>query len=432
MRRPLTLLTLALALAGCPTPDGGAARGEPPPPDAAAEGAALAAKVRALQEGHTDRDDEKGLERLLRAASPGGLDHALGELDLGDLLSDVDDRVFGPDGRTALLELLGARAADLSVTNRAGLIDALQAGSTDDAAEATVVALFEATTGAGLTRLKNAVDGGDGHRDLVQLVFHDLDDAGRREALLAHFAAAAEPAGELKVLSDIDDTVYANWKDERFPGGTRYPGVVAFYRELDRGPGPEPGREGDFVFVTARPGDRPGLVEGATRETLAGLGFEACVVLAGDLSSLAGNDAIAARKLENFLAYARIFPEYGFVFVGDSGQGDAAFGAGMLAERPEAVRVVLIHEVVPVPEGEREEGVLYFETYVEAARLAHARDLIETAGLVRVARAAVDDLAGVDFDDPEQEAARRAELARDLEAVSALLPAGERVELGDR
>ncbi len=155
---------------------------------------------------------------------------------------------------------------------------------------------------------------------------------------------------EVKVLSDIDDTFYANWKDARYPKKTVYPGVLQFYAELDRGPGPVPGRAGDLTFVTARPGDRLGLVEDATIKALAERGQLTATVLAGSFTRLIGNRTIAEKKLENFLEYRRLYPEYDFVFVGDSGQGDIHFGQRMLELAPGVVRAVFIHDVVATPD----------------------------------------------------------------------------------
>lgn len=108
------------------------------------------------------------------------------------------------------------------------------------------------------------------------------------DRLLLHFLAEAVPSGELKVLSDIDDTFYANWIDRRYPEKTIYPGVRQFYAELDQVT--EGGRHGDLAFLTARPGDRAGLFEGATHESLRRLGIKETVVLAGDLPHVATHE----------------------------------------------------------------------------------------------------------------------------------------------
>lgn len=432
MRRVLLPLSLALALAltvaaAGPADDPAPGPAAPDPTDA------LLRELHDLMDGHTDRAEERRILDLLRRAPGPVLEAALRRTDLSALLGDVDDHLGGPQRRSELLLLLAkARLAHLSVATRAALVDALQAGRTDEADERAIRDVFLGTRGADLTALKNAIDAGGDHHDLEQLVFHDLDDDDLRDELLAHVAreAAAAPPGELKVLSDMDDTLYRNWVDERYPAKAVYPGVLAFYRELDLGIDGA-GRPGDIVFLTARPGDRAGVVEGRTIATLAGLGVPRCVVLTGSLGAITSDEAIARGKLESFARYARLFPECGFVFTGDSGQGDAIAAAGMVADHAEVTRAVFIHDVAATDADGRAawagRGVPFFDTYVGAALQALEAGLLTTAGLARVARAALTDLDALAFDDPAMRAARRAELLRDVERANALLPEGQQL-----
>ncbi|MBI4577801.1 MAG: hypothetical protein HY722_16190 [Planctomycetes bacterium] len=420
--------TLAVVLAGCTeaTPTNTPA----PAPTLTSEDEALRA-IQELVEGHADREEEGRVLDLLRALEPPVLDAVVRRSDLGRLLAAVDDRALGPDHRTALLGLLAQeRLGHLGIAARAALVDALQGGQTDAAEERAIAAIFEGTRGPDLTGLKNAVDAGGDERDLARLVYHDLDDEALRGRLLAHIAAEASPAGELKVLSDIDDTLYAHWKDTRYPSGTVYPGVLAFYRELDLGPAGD-GREGDLVFVTARPGDRTGLVESHTHEALRSKGVGEAVVLTGDVGSLAGDEAIAGRKFEDFERYLALYPEYRYVFTGDSGQGDAAFGARMVAAHPEAVAGVFIHDVVATPpegrEGHRARGVRLFDTYLGAACEAHELGLVGDEGLSRVGRACREELGRVVFATDAERATRFADLARDRERANTRLPEASRL-----
>lgn len=286
----------------------------------------------------------------------------------------------------------------------------LQRGRTGSAAEAEIQELLLDTHGSDLTALKNALDEGDDHRDLVQLVYSDIDDSTIRSSILVHFQheAASAPAHGLKVLSDIDDTFYANWADERFPKKTVYPGVMQLYAELG----------GDVTFITARPMDRVGLIERATHVSLREKGLESVTVLSGSFRNLLGNERIADKKLENFERYVSVFPEYDFVFVGDSGQGDAMFGRRMLDAEPERVKAVLIHDIGK-PDVERVDGPVYFHTYVGAAVHAFERDLISAEAVGRVVEAAREDFGAVAFDTSEQRDARRAELAADIRRAPA-------------
>lgn len=394
-------------------------------------------EVQALLEGHTDRQEEQRILEILAGLAAAELNLLLRELNLPALLDGVDDRPVGPDHYSELLALLTVtRLAELDLVAKAVLIDVLQEGDTDVRDEVAVRNLVLGTSGAALTELKNRIDGGPGYRDLLQLVYHDLDDAALRDEVLAHIVAEAAkaPTSELKVLSDIDDTIYASWKDERYPSRTFYPGVVEFYRQLDLGSDGS-GREGDLVFVTARPGDRLGLVEDATLEILKEAGFPHATVLAGGFTRLHSHDAIAAGKLENFRRFQRLYPEYRFVFTGDSGQADAIFGAAIAEQYPEAVAGVFIHDVVATPEAARaewlEKGVVFFDTYAGVAVAAHQRGLISLDGLHGVTLATSQQMSQVAFESAASRQARRAELERDLRRANERLPPERRIELSN-
>lgn len=381
--------------------------------------------------GHTDRSEERLILDLLEGATAAELNYLLLNVDLDALLSDVDDRVVGPDHYTTLLELLCVkRAHALGLPVRASLVSALQTGDTPGLAERMVHALFLGVRGRELTVFKNLLDGRGNSHDLQQLLFHDVDDERLQQEILAHIRQEAEsaPSGENKVLSDIDDTFLANWKDERYPQKTVYPGVLQFYRELDRGPGVIPGREGDLTFISARPQDPLGLIEDRTLATLREHGVGPAVMLSGAFTHLLGNARIAAMKFENFSRYVQLYPEYGFVFTGDSGQGDVVFGERMLQEHPESVRAVFIHDVVATPEPVRQtwrgKRIFFFDTYVGAAVEAFEIGVISREGVARVARAALEDLGLVSFASEDQRQARRAELERDVRRAESLVGHG--------
>ncbi|WP_394824570.1 phosphatase domain-containing protein [Pendulispora albinea] len=318
------------------------------------------------------------------------------------------------------MDATGPRDAnDSDVAARARRIGELQRGPTWYADERAIRDIFLATTGDALAALKDAIDSGTSYRDLHQLVFHDIDDGAIRAEILAHFRAeaAARSTYGFKTLSDIDDTFYANWKDRRYPKKTVYPGVIAFYRALG----------GGLVFVSARPGDRGGLVESAALASLRKRGIDKCTVLCGAFSHLVGNDRIAAQKYENFVQFHALYPDHRFVFIGDSGQGDIAFGEKLLAHPSESVRAVFIHDVVATPEPRRRElgdrRIHLFDTYTGAAVAAHACGVLAAEEMLPVARAATDEMARIPFSSNAQRAARLADLANDIARMNALLPA---------
>ena len=369
-------------------------------------------EIRRLMSGHTDRNEEARIIEILKRADADQLNDLLQELDLSRLISDIDDRPFGPDNRTALLELLTQnRVNDLEAESRSAIMNALQKGHTGKLDERGIRNIFVNTKGAGLTELKNEIDAGGDYRDLQQLVFTDIDSSDIREEILDHIKHEGAAIGRLsavKALSDIDDTFYANWKDERFPKQTVYPGVRQLYEELG----------GDLAFVTARPRDRPGVVEQATHEMLRSHGLDDVTVLAGCVSKLLTNASIAEKKLQNFVEYAQLYPEYGFVFIGDSGQGDAMFGKQMLVREPDRVKAVLIHDVVASDKATRrqwrDDGVILFDTYVGAAIEARTAELIDDDAVQRVIDAATRELDAIKFDSASQHYARRRDLDRDV------------------
>ena len=384
------------------------------------------ATIRDLLRGHTDRTEEASILEIFQRAGTADLNRLLLGLDLDQLFESVDDRVFGPDHRTTMYRMLGEQRVDeLEVPARIAVVDALQYGPTAKEEEGVICKVLLATRGSDLTRLKNGIDAGNEHRDLQRLIFHEIDDQDLRDRILSHIASeAAAPDTRLKLLSDIDDTFYASLKDKRYPRNVTYPGVVRFYQEMDRGPGDDQ-RRGDIAFVTARPGLPTGQVEISTKKMLAERGLEKVTVLTGDLAHLRSNEAMAEKKYENFVEYQRIFPEYQFVFCGDSGQGDAIFGERIKKDFPDAVRLIFIHDVVATPpEGRQdwlEKGVVFVDTYVGAAAATCEAGLLPASGLERVIAAASEELDAVSFENADQEASLRKLFDRDVVRGRALL-----------
>jgi hypothetical protein len=350
----------------------------------------------------------------------------LQEIDLNALFDDLDNRLFGPDHLDDALDLLfRERLTDLNPPVRARMIHAVQSGATWSTHEGLIRDTFLAHHGEELTRFKNLVNAASSHYDLEKLLWDDIDNEGIRKAILDHFAAEATdlPQHEVKLLSDIDDTVVCRLHDDRYPRGTIYPGVLALYDEIDAGPGHDRQESGDLTFITARPGDALGLIERYTRTSLHKHGYPSYSVMSGTLLALRSKEAMAARKLVNFGHYRQLFPEYGFVFVGDSGQGDVLVGRQMLTSAPQAMRGVFIHDVVHTKAQWQAKGIFAFDTYAGAAAEAFRRGLISRAGLSRVAESVTTGMSEIAFDSDEQKQARMAELEEDLAAVERALGA---------
>ncbi|MGB3329594.1 MAG: phosphatase domain-containing protein [Thermomicrobiales bacterium] len=386
-------------------------------------------QIERLLSGLTLAGDERQIIAILRDASTDDFNEIIMRVELERVFAKVDDHLIGTDNFTALMRLLIARVPEMTLPVKARVVNVLQLGRTRRVEEELVQAIFLDTHGSELSDLKNAIDRSGTHHDMEKLVFGDIDDHERRLSILAHIAqeAATIHPRTTKILSDIDDTVFARLRDHRFPGRTVYPGVLAFIDELDRGPGMVPDETGDLTFVTARPTAFGGFIEGQTRQSLIRAGLPPAAILTGSLFSLISNKRMAGRKMEMFTRYRELFPEYTFIFIGDNGQGDADFGKRMLAEAPEQVAAIFIHDVTNA-ERQRtsttweEDGLVYFDTYIGAAIEAWRKGLITREGVNRVAEEAETALATIPFHDEEDRAKVVSDHALDLQRAS-MLPA---------
>jgi hypothetical protein len=313
-----------------------------------------------------------------------------------------------------------------TVQQRAAAITALQQGWTTGSDERKIRDIILSTTGPELSTLKRLIDLGGENHDLLHMLTDDIDNATIRAQIRAHFATASVPSGQVKVYSDIDDTFYSNLKDDRFPKGTLYPGVRAFYRALDLGRAGSDAT-GDMLFLTAR----PGIMENSTLSMLRGRGVPEASVLEGNLfdslhlTEAGRNNAYAATKVNNFMAHRALYPEYASVFIGDSGQGDAIAGAEMLSRAPASVRAVYINNVTNMTAAQRAamtgQGIMVIDSYVDAAIDAFNRGLISRASLSAVATAARTELNAMTNLSAAQRSAANAVLTA-AEARVALIP----------
>eukprot|EP01097_Dermamoeba_algensis_P000949 TRINITY_DN1352_c0_g1_i1.p1 TRINITY_DN1352_c0_g1~~TRINITY_DN1352_c0_g1_i1.p1 ORF type:complete len:620 (+),score=96.96 TRINITY_DN1352_c0_g1_i1:134-1993(+) len=242
-----------------------------------------------------------------------------------------------------------------------------------------------------------------------------LDKAEKNNEEIQEFQETAPKVLDVKVISDIDDTLYCQLLDRRWPTGTIYPGIRSFYRELDVGRD-EKGRVGDLVFLTARPGGYKGMIENYTHKMLTSFGLHTRpTVLCGSTAYFVGNNRIATKKYENFVQYKSLFPEYSFVLVGDSGQGDATLCERLLQDS--SLYAAFIHDVVHVkgtPRGKafQKAGIFFFDTYVGAALKAYSLGLISREGVKRIGRSAREEFLNIKF--PPKVQALKEQRSREL------------------
>ena len=223
--------------------------------------------------------------------------------------------------------------------------------------------------------------------DLQYVVLKDLVREHQIE-VLQHFALSASDSVKdtpmIKVLSDIDDTVVAGFKDRRIPSSTLYPGAISFLtslmhcsnesRKLSQNNLP-------VAFLTARPSGFRQSLAGYTRSQIrkqtkgSAMDSGGVTVLAGSVSTGLNHSRIAKMKLRNFILHKSMYPEMMFLFVGDNGQGDKILAQDMIEKYPNHVRGAFIHRIEDKGETE-DEGIFMFRTYAEATRIAYEMNLL--------------------------------------------------------
>ncbi len=386
------------------------------------------------------------------------------QLSASDRVEEVDRRIRG-----AALSLAAKIEVFKKLAPRAE--DSRLGAKTGERRELRMERLLLSVASGDLTRFKFALEYDGDYKDLEEYVFHDIDDRERQGRILEHFKSAPEPIG-IKVLSDVDDTMYANLIDERYPKRTLYPGVLAFYNSLKREPfGELPAIP--LTTLSARPNPIAGRLEEASLEGLVAItggklrpsGLSGALVsstlgtvetvLRARLDHLSddvpkGQEAEIGRvKFENFVKFAAVYPEYRYVFVGDSGQADALTARLMVTEGSRVI-TTFIHDLRQSQSDQRSvssaftslpmdlvvrktsatgRGVIVFRNYIEAALIAHAHsatlgDLVTVEDLARVTRDALRQFQQMTF--PEKELSRQAlsdQYRQDAEEAFRLLAA---------
>ncbi|BDA41955.1 hypothetical protein COCOBI_02-7530 [Coccomyxa sp. Obi] len=180
-------------------------------------------------------------------------------MDLNYVLLNVNTAALVEVSGRHTMEMLTSpqqRLPELRIVTRAALVDALQKVGMRHrpSRQRWATEILKATKGTDLTRLKAFVDDGGDYHTIYKLCYTDLQDAAQ-QAALSHIAAEGrrayeefaarlpngQPGISLKVVSDIDDTLmssggsYPAGRDMRYPHNCVYPGVLAFYNELDAG-----------------------------------------------------------------------------------------------------------------------------------------------------------------------------------------------------
>jgi len=387
---------------------------------------------------------EREIITVLEDAEYEALNYLISHVKLGLLFYKIKDhRNFAGQNRTEVIELLAVnRISDLSVLSKVIVLHALQMMKLPANAkgEFWVRNIILKTHQDDLSQLKTLTDAKGDYFCMNKLIYDDIRSESVRRDILAHFekeARVQEAHMKMKtkksklrgmkawrkVLSDVDDTLtcsggsYPAGIDKRFGKKVVYPGVLAFYRELDLGTeGPEEwpiNTPGNLVFLSARPHVYKDVSEKhnfAKFRKLRERGMHTIPsLLAGDVDSgvksMLNNDMepLAQKKFENFRKYVSIYPEFKHVFIGDNGQGDVRAGELMLDAFPRHVEAVYVHIAlndITKTHGYnadrwRKKGFnpVFFRNYTEAALDAATRKppLIRMTGLQKICEESVRD-----------------------------------------
>jgi len=410
------------------------------------------------------------------------LNYLVCHLKLALLVYKIKDHGFGGQHRTELIQILAVeRLAALTVYSRVIVLHALQILKlrANPRAEYWVRNILLNSTGDDLSDIKTLTDAKGDYYCMSKLIYDDIKSETVRHDILTHMrkegamqvtrrqlgTKRGPPRRYLmawrKILSDVDDTLvssgghYPAGIDKRYPKKVVYPGVLAFYRELDLGTsGPDDwpeSRVGNLVFLSARPHVYKDMSEKsnfAKFEKLRAVGEDGRrgmhttpSLLAGDIASgsqyITTNDfePLALKKFENFKRYVSIYPEYQHIFVCDNGQGDVKAGEMMHDNFPYEYQATYVHVVkdrqkthgyAPDRWNKKEFRPCFFTTYPEAALHAATQEppLIRLNGLNRVCSDAVKDFYAIPdkkWQSQKQKAERRAELNQSIWRANILL-----------
>jgi hypothetical protein len=381
---------------------------------------------------------------IITEADANELNLIVNNVELGLLFYKVKDhKIARRFNRTNLLTLLAIdRISELVVPSRAALLDGLQRMklSAHPQSEKYVLNIITNTKGDELSELKTLTDNKGDVNSMHKLIYTDIRSPSIKESILkyiAHEASVQRAHSEIgskkgkrrgllawrKVLSDVDDTMTCaggSWPagmDTSYPKKAVYPGVLAFYRELDLGTvgsdeWDSSTRPGNLAFLSARPHVYKSVSENVTYDKFRKLQKERCLytsptLLAGSLDTgsqfmVKGNpEPLALNKFENFREYLALYPEYTCIFIGDNGQGDVRTAELVLKDKEFAKNLhrVYVHAIQPRhltycknPVSTLADSRLYyFGTYVDAALDAFKHKLIRASGLRKIMEEACED-----------------------------------------
>jgi hypothetical protein len=385
---------------------------------------------------------------LMAEANSDELNLILNNIELALLFYKMKDHKFARCfNRTNLLKLLAVdRINELVIPSRVVLLDSLQRMklTANPQCELYVQNIIFNTKTDDLSELKTLMDSKGDVNSMHKLIYSDIRSPTVKDNILKYIAHQADiqkahskigsrrgkQRGLLawrKILSDVDDTLTCSggsWPagmDTSYPKKALYPGVLAFYRELDLGTvgadeWDKSTRVGNLAFLSARP-----HVYKSVSENVSYLKFKVLqaehnmytspTLLAGSLDTggqfmvKGDSEPLALKKFENFREYLMLYPEYTCIFVGDNGQGDVRTAELVLNDQRFGGNLhrVYVHQVQArhLTYCRNKEATLnspqihFFVTYVGAAIDAYRHKLIRANGLRSIMEEACTDFLAI-------------------------------------
>lgn len=241
------------------------------------------------------------------------------------------------------------------------------------------------TKGFQLIYLKKMIDYDRNLPNLEYFVFTLIPFDNERNKLLVHFLNEAH---ELKrngfdkyaLISDIHDTVYPSHYDnlsenEKFnvlnENGS-YKNINVFHDCFEY-----------LVFITSIPFNKLNYIK--VNETLDNFSISERSICMGKLWKNWQNKSRMAKKMRTIKNIIQIYPEYKFIWVGDSGESDCDIGKSIMDISIGQIPLILIHKInkkytfrqniidwiqgVNKCEENRNYGVFMFYNYIEAKNI---------------------------------------------------------------
>lgn len=216
---------------------------------------------------------------------------------------------------------------------------------------------------------------------------------GDREVTARARVVLPDPASQVAVISDLDDTVLRTGMTEGLKAVQRtllrdahgrkpVPGMPSLYRGLARGLGGRP--ESTFFYVSSAPWNLYDMhaqflgVRGFPRGPLFMTDWRPGRTADGAAESGGG----AAHKRARIRRILDAYPELSFVLVGDSGERDAEIYQEFLLSDGPRIKAALIRDVAPSGEAAASDEVLDTSQLLRVRDAQHMADVCVRLGLI--------------------------------------------------